>query len=178
MASYSRRSSSSRQAREAASWAGLAVRVAASAVWMIAGAAKIPQIQAFPALVERYGILPRILAVPFAYALPFLEIGLGAYLAAGLFVRGSAFVGTVLFAAFLAAQTRAWVMGISLDCGYFGAIAQTRVGPATILRDFVLGIPTFLMLALPARRLSVDGRLFSAPDVFGGVFSRFLSRNT
>jgi hypothetical protein len=36
-----------------------------------------------------------------------------------------------------------------------------------MLRDFGLGIPTFLMLAFPARKLSLDRRLFDAPDRFG-----------
>jgi uncharacterized membrane protein YphA (DoxX/SURF4 family) len=156
---------------EAASWAGLVLRAAASAVWIVAGAAKIPQLQEFPALVQRYGILPAPFAVPFAFALPFLEIGLGLYLIIGLFVRGTALAGTILFAAFLAAQIRAMALGISLDCGCFGAIAATRVGPLTLLRDFSLGIPTFLMLALPSRRMSLDRRLFNAPDVFAVVFA-------
>jgi len=155
--------------REILSWAGLAVRVAAAGVWLFAGIAKIPQIAGFPALVERYGILPHVLAVPFAYLLPFLEIGIGLYLLAGLFVRGTALVGTLLFAVFLAAQVWAWARGIPLDCGCFGAAVRSTVGPLTLLRDFGLGIPTFVMVGLPARRYSLDGRLFGAVDRFGAM---------
>ena len=147
-------------------WLGLAIRLGAASVWIIAGAAKIPQIESFHVLVERYGILPHLLAAPFSYVLPFLEIALGLYLAAGLFVRGTALVGTLLFAVFLAAQVSAWARGITLDCGCFGAALQSRVGPLTILRDLGLGVPTFLMLGLPSRRLSLDSRLFGAPDGF------------
>jgi uncharacterized membrane protein YphA (DoxX/SURF4 family) len=147
---------------------GLAIRIAAAAVWIVAGAAKVPQIESFRELVGRYGILPPVLAAPFAYVLPFFEIGLGLYLAAGLFVRGSALVGTFLFAVFLAAQAQAWARGITLDCGCFGTAVQTTVGPLTLLRDLGLGIPTFLMLALPARRFSLDRRLFGAKDHFSG----------
>jgi uncharacterized membrane protein YphA (DoxX/SURF4 family) len=148
---------------------GFAIRIAAAAVWIVAGAAKVPQIESFRELVGRYGILPPVLAAPFAYVLLFFEIGLGLYLAAGLFVRGSALVGTILFAVFLAAQAQAWARGITLDCGCFGTAVQTTVGPLTLLRDLGLGIPTFLMLALPARRFSLDRRLFGAKDHFGGV---------
>jgi len=155
------------RSRELLSWAGLVVRVAAAGVWLFAGAAKIPQIGDFPALVERYGILPHVLAVPFAYLLPFLEIGVGLYLLLGLFVRGTALVGTLLFAAFLTAQAQAWARGIPLDCGCFGAAVRSTVGPLTLLRDFGLGIPTFAMVALPARRYSLDTRLFGAEDRFG-----------
>ena len=143
-------------------WGGLAVRVIAAAVWVVAGAAKVGQIHEFQVLVQRYAILPPVLAAPFAAILPFLEIGIGAYLLVGLFVRGTALVGTLLFAVFLAAQISALARGISLDCGCFGSIAVTTVSPLTILRDFALGIPTFLMLPWPARTLSLDARLFGA----------------
>jgi uncharacterized membrane protein YphA (DoxX/SURF4 family) len=146
--------------RRLLSWLGLAIRFGAAAVWIIAGIEKLPQIETFHTLVERYGILPHFPAAPFAYVLPFLEICLGLYLAAGLFVRGTALVGTLLFAAFLAAQAQAWARGIQLDCGCFGAAVESSVGPLTIIRDFALGIPTFLMLAFPSRRLSLDKRLF------------------
>jgi uncharacterized membrane protein YphA (DoxX/SURF4 family) len=146
---------------------GLAIRIAAAAVWIVAGVAKVPQIESFRELVGRYGILPPVLAAPFAYVLPFFEIGLGLYLAAGLFVRGSALVGTFLFAVFLTAQAQAWARGITLDCGCFGTAVQTTVGPLTLLRDIGLGIPTFLMLAFPARRFSLDKLLFGAKDRFG-----------
>ncbi len=153
----------------AVAWLGLAVRLAAAAVWIASGASKIPQIQSFRVLVQRYGILPNVLAGPFAYILPFLELAIGFYLAVGLFVRGTALVGTLLFALFLTAQVSAWARGINLDCGCFGTLIQTTVGPLTILRDFGLGIPTFIMLAFPARTLSLDHRLFSARNMFGGT---------
>jgi len=156
-----------RQENSRGSWVGFGIRLLAAAIWIIAGAVKIPQIQTFEVLVQRYGILPVWLSGPFAYALPFLELAIGAYLAAGLFVRGTSLVGTLLFAAFLTAQASAWLRGISLDCGCFGSVLQTTVGPLTILRDFGLGIPTFLMLAFPARALSLDRRLFGATDLFG-----------
>jgi uncharacterized membrane protein YphA (DoxX/SURF4 family) len=160
--------------RSPAAWLGLALRVASAVIWIVAGAAKIPDIHGFRLLVDRYGILPGSLAGPFAYALPFVEVGIGLYLAAGLFVRGAALAGTLLFSAFLAAQVSAMVRGLSLDCGCFGTVVESTVGPLTVLRDFGLGIPTFLMLAWPSRMLSLDRRLFDAPDLFAGIprFSR------
>jgi uncharacterized membrane protein YphA (DoxX/SURF4 family) len=156
------------RANSALSLLGLAIRIAAAAVWIGAGIAKIPEIEGFRDLVGRYGVLPPALAAPFAYVLPFFEIGLGLYLAAGLFVRGSALVGSLLLAIFLAAQAQAWARGITLDCGCFGTAVQSTVGPLTVLRDVGLGIPTFLMLAFPARRLSLDRQLFGAENRFGG----------
>ncbi len=147
-------------------WIGLAVRLAAAAVWIFSGAAKLPDIRGFQVIVQRYGILPDVLSGPFAYALPFVEIGIGLYLGLGLFVRGTALAGTLLFAAFLSSQAYAYARGIPLDCGCFGTIIRTAVGPGTMARDFGLGIPTFLMLALPARWISLDARLFGSVDLF------------
>ena len=152
-------------------WLGFAVRLCAAFVWIASAAAKLPQIPSFQILVQRYEILPQVLVGPFAYVLPFFELGLGLYLTIGLFIRGTALAGTLLFALFLAAQISAWARGISLDCGCFGTLLQTTVGPFTALRDFGLGIPTFLMLAFPARVLSLDHRLFGAKNMFGGALS-------
>ena len=150
----------------ALSWIGFAVRLGAAAVWIIAGAAKVPQIQAFHVLVQRYGILPDVLSGPFSSIIPFLELAIGLYLAVGLFVRGTALAGSLLLLVFLAAQVSAMLRGLSLDCGCFGALAETTVGPLTLLRDFGLGIPTFLMVIFPARALSLDRRLFGARNRF------------
>ena len=150
-------------------WLGFVLRLGAAAVWIVAGAAKIPQIHAFQVTVQRYEILPAGLIGPFAYILPFLEVAIGLYLAAGLFVRATAVVGTLLFGVFLTAQVSALVRGISLDCGCFGSLAETTVGPLTILRDFSLGIPSFLMVAFPARVASVDRRFLGAVNRFGGM---------
>ncbi len=149
---------------------GVALRLAAAAVWLVAGAAKAPHLEAFREAVGRYDLLPAAAAAPFAYALPFLEIGLGLYLAAGLFVRGTAAVGTALFAAFLVAQAQAWARGLVIDCGCFGTGVGSSVGIGTMLRDFALGLPTFAMLAFPARGLSLDRRMFGAEDRFGSLF--------
>ncbi len=162
-------SAAGRIARSAPAWLGLAMRLAAAAIWLVAGIAKLPAIESFRIEVERYLILPNALSIPFAYVLPFFEIGLGLYLAVGLFVRGSGFVGTLLMAVFIAAQIQAWARGLSIDCGCFGSLAQSRVGLATVARDFALGIPTFIMLARPARLLSLDKLLFHREDGFAGA---------
>ncbi|NTV12276.1 MAG: cobalamin biosynthesis protein, partial [Zoogloea sp.] len=135
---------------------------AAALVWLTAGVAKIPALSEFRDLVARYSLLPEALLTPFSYALPFVQVGLGLSLAAGLFVRGSSLVGTLLLTAFLAAQIQAMARGITLECGCFGLAVKSTVGPATLARDIALGLPTFAMLAAPARNFSLDQRLFRA----------------
>src|SRR5271157_4987937 len=127
-----------RSLRAATPWLGLGVRLIGAAIWIVAGASKLPDLGAFAAQVDRYQLLPHFLGSLVAYILPFFEILLGIYLAAGLFVRASALAGTVLFAIFLAAQIQALIRGLTLDCGCFGALSKSPVSPLTILRDLAL----------------------------------------
>lgn len=150
--------------RSALPWLGLAIRLVAAAIWLVAGAAKLPELETFRQQVLRYDVLPGALVTPFAYALPFVEVGLGLYLALGLFVRATAGATTLLMLVFISAQAQAWARGLILDCGCFGAISREPVGLASVLRDAALGIPGLVLLLWPARRWSLDRRLLGRDD--------------
>ena len=145
--------------RSALPWVGLAVRLAAAAIWLTAGIAKILDLEHFHSQVAAYKLLPHALVEPFAYALPFVETFAGLYLLLGLATRAAAIFTCVLMAAFLTAQIQAWARGLQLDCGCFGALAQQRVGFWSIARDAALGIPGLVLAIWPARKLSLDRRL-------------------
>ena len=147
-------------------WVGLAIRLAAAAIWLVAGAAKVTELTHFHAQVAQYRLLPHALEAPFAYALPFVELLVGFYLLIGLLTRIAALVGCTLMVLFLAAQAQAWARGLSLDCGCFGTLTHEQVGPTTILRDIALGLPTLAIAIWPARLLSLDRRLLGLPDRF------------
>jgi uncharacterized membrane protein YphA (DoxX/SURF4 family) len=147
-------------------WLGLAIRIAAAAVWLVAGAAKVGELTHFHAQVDQYRLLPHGLEAPFAYALPFVELLVGIYLLLGLLTRIAALVGCALMVLFLIAQAQAWARGLSLDCGCFGTLTHEKVGAATILRDVALGLPTLAIAIWPARRLSLDRRLLGLQDRF------------
>ena len=98
---------------------------------------------------------------PFAYGLPFLEAGIGLYLALGLFIRPVALLACGLMIVFIAAQAQAWARGLSLSCGCFGALAQEHVGFWAILRD-ASGLPTIVLAIWPARLYSADRKLFGS----------------
>lgn len=152
--------------RRALPWVGLAIRLGAAAVWITAGAAKIGELEHFRTQVAAYDLLPHALVSPFAYALPFVELGLGLYFLVGLFVRGSGAVSIVLMLLFIVAMAQAWARGLTLDCGCFGTVSREKVGLWTILRDAALGIPGLIMFLRPARFLSLDGWLLGRPDRF------------
>lgn len=145
---------------------GVLIRLGAAAVWLVAGATKALDLEHFHAQVDQYRLLPHVLEAPFAYSLPFVELLVGLYLALGLLTRVAAAAGCVLMLLFVVALTQAWIRGLSLDCGCFGTLAREHVGLLTILRDAALGLPSLVMLLLPARALSLDARLFALPDAF------------
>jgi uncharacterized membrane protein YphA (DoxX/SURF4 family) len=153
-------------------WLGLAVRLVAAGIWLVAGVAKLADLGGFRTQVGAYDLLPSGLVEPFAYALPFVEVGIGIYLVLGLLVREAAGLATFLTAIFIAAQAQAWARGLTLDCGCFGSLSHEQVGPLTILRDVGLGLPSLLMLLWPARWLSLDARLLRRPDSFTERFRR------
>jgi uncharacterized membrane protein YphA (DoxX/SURF4 family) len=148
------------------------IRLGAAAVWLVAGIAKITNLTQFHAQVDQYRLLPHALEAPFAYALPFVEILVGAYLLVGLLTRAAAIVACALMVVFVIAQTQAWARGLSLDCGCFGTLTHEQVGIWTILRDLALGLPSLVMALYPARLLSVDRAWLGLPDRFTSAIDR------
>jgi uncharacterized membrane protein YphA (DoxX/SURF4 family) len=150
--------------RNAWPFVGLAIRVTAGLVWLVAGAAKLADLEHFRVQVGAYDVLPNGLEAAFAYALPFLEVGIGLYLIVGLLVRGTAALSCVLMALFIVAMVQARLRGLVLDCGCFGVLARQPIGWWTIARDVALGVPGLVMLILPSRFLSLDARLLGKRD--------------
>ncbi len=147
-------------------WIGLAIRLVAAGIWLAAGVAKVADLEHFHTQVAAYDVLPNALVAPFAYALPFVEIGIGLYLLVGLWIRPVAILACALMVVFIVAQAQAWYRGLVLDCGCFGTISQQKVGWTTILRDAALGLPSLAMAIWPARKLSLDASWLGRPDRF------------
>src|SRR3954452_7391424 len=147
-------------------WIGLAVRVAAAAIWLSAGVAQALDFTAFQSQIAGYDVLPAGLVEPVAYVLPIGEILLGCYLLVGALVRPAAIVSTVLIGIFIAAQAQAWARGLVINCGCFGTADLQRVGAGTILRDVALAVPSLILVVWPARHLSVDKTVLGLDDPF------------
>ncbi len=135
---------------------GFAIRLAAAAIWLVAGIAKATDLERFRSQVAAYKLLPHALVAPFAYALPFVEGFAGLYLLVGLLVRPVAILTCMLMVAFLSAQAQAWARGLSLDCGCFGSLGHGHVGFWTIARDAALGVPGLVLALRPPRLWSLD----------------------
>jgi uncharacterized membrane protein YphA (DoxX/SURF4 family) len=105
-------------------------------------------------------MLPIWLANFFGYALPWVEIGIGALLILGVAVRIMGALGALIMLGFIIAIAQAWARGLSIDCGCFGG--GGTIDPedtkylSTILRDIgFLALGVFLYF-YPKGRFALD----------------------
>ena len=145
-------------------WLSLAARVGLAAVWLIAGGAKVGDLAASGRAVNAYQLMPYDAARVVGAALPFVEIGLGLLLLAGLAVRLSAGVSAVLLVVFIAGIVSAWSRGLAIDCGCFGSGGQLAAGQGPtygteILRDLGFLALAGVLLWRPRSPFSIDALL-------------------
>jgi uncharacterized membrane protein YphA (DoxX/SURF4 family) len=120
-------------------WLTLIARLILGGVLLAAGGLKIGNLQKSAMSVRAYELLPVWLANFFGYVLPWIEIGMGLLLIAGVAVSIVGLLGALTMFAFVVAIAQAWARGLSIDCGCFGGGGQ--VDPedtkylSTILRD-------------------------------------------
>ena len=95
----------------------------------------------FAMTIDSYQMLPLSVVQMMAHVLPWVELGFGALLIVGAGVRWVGALTSALLLVFIGAMTRAWMLGLEINCGCFGN--NERLGPLTLLRDSSL-----LLLAL------------------------------
>lgn len=141
-------------------WLTLLSRLILGGVLMVAGALKIGNLQKSAMSVRAYEMLPIWLANFFGYALPWVEIGIGALLILGVAVRIMGALGALIMLGFIIAIAQAWARGLSIDCGCFGG--GGTIDPedtkylSTILRDIgFLALGVFLYF-YPKGRFALD----------------------
>lgn len=139
---------------------GLVARVVLGGALLLAGALKVGKPVGSARAVQAYDVMPFELAAYVGYALPYVEVILGALLVLGLFTRASAVAGTLLMVIFIVGIAQAWARGLSIDCGCFGgggeiAPSETRYGQE-ILRDVLFGVCGAWLIWRPQSLLSLD----------------------
>ena len=148
-------------------WAGLVIRLFLGGVWLVAGAAKLPDPAESVLAVRGYQLLPGDAATTVGQLLPVLEIVLGACLVLGVLTRGAATVSAVLFLVFIAGIASVWVRGIDIDCGCFGGGGYdpdaSAAYPWEIARDAGLLALSLLLVRLRTTRFALDSVLFRRP---------------
>ena len=141
-------------------WLTLFSRLILGGVLLLAGALKIGNLQKSAMAVRAYELLPVQLANFLGYTLPWIEIGVGLLLIAGVAVRISGLIGAFTMLAFIIAIAQAWARGLSIDCGCFGgggAIDPEDTKYLTeIIRDLGLLILGIYLYFYPKGRFSLD----------------------
>lgn len=143
-----------------APWLSTAARLILGGVLLVAGSLKVIDPQSSVAAVRAYELVPGWLERPIGWGLPFLELGLGLLLIAGLLTRQAAVVAGLLIVVFLIAVVSAAARGLSLDCGCFGGGGQVAPGQTSyageIVRDLgLLGLCAWLVWR-PQSRFALD----------------------
>jgi len=141
-------------------WLSTAGRLLLGAVWLVAGASKITDLDASVRAVRAYRLLPETAAQVVGAGLPAVELLLGVLLVVGAGVRAAAAVSAVLLLAFVVGIASAWARGLQIDCGCFGSGGELAAGqdPAyglELARDAALLVIAVLLTRWPAGRLAL-----------------------
>jgi uncharacterized membrane protein YphA (DoxX/SURF4 family) len=107
----------------------------------------------FAMAIDSYRIVPMGAVVWMARILPWFELALGSLLILGIGVRWVGSICSVLLLVFIAAMTRAMILGLEINCGCFSN--SEKLGAITMARDSSLLI---LALAVTAGAFLIKKR--------------------
>lgn len=150
-------------------WLSLLARLVIGGVFLYAGATKVGHVDQVVRAVRAFQVLPEALVHPVGYALPYLEVALGALVLLGLATRWVAVAVALLVVVYMAAIASASLRGLRIDCGCFSTGGELAANaPTHYLRDLArdalfLGVACFLAVR-PRSPLSLDG-LLAVPSV-------------
>ncbi len=118
-------------------------RIVLGSVFIYASLDKILHPEAFAGIIYNYKLLPDYFIYFPALFLPWLELVSGAFLIAGIFVRGSSFILNLLLSIFIIAILINIIRGVSFDCGCFSTSSSGGGNDPFLLlaRDILLLIP-------------------------------------
>ncbi|MEO6456660.1 MAG: DoxX family protein [Chloroflexia bacterium] len=146
-------------------------RLALGVIFFLSGLTKLGVAGAFAATINSYELsLPQGLVQAMAVGLPVIEIGLGVWLLAGLFLRFSALLSGIIMLVFLVAVAQAWARGLDINCGCFAGpdgnplglalvgmlgpvgtwLQNEKAGPEAVIRDTVLLLMAVHIFLIPS----------------------------
>jgi uncharacterized membrane protein YphA (DoxX/SURF4 family) len=132
-------------------------RLILAGIFLYAAYAKLkePWLQ-FAVSIDSFKLVPENWLEPLARTLPWCELALGIALLSGILIRWSALIATLLLSTFFGAAARAYAMGLTPDCGCFGAGGGDMLGPkwfiehgAMVLLALAVSVGGFLMARAP-----------------------------
>jgi putative oxidoreductase len=95
----------------------------------------------FGMAINSYNLLPLWAVELLSRFMPWFELALGFFLVIGIGLRLTSLIASALLLVFIAAMTRAYILGLEIVCGCFGN--TEKLGPWTLTRD-----SSMLVLAL------------------------------
>ncbi|MDT8285847.1 MAG: MauE/DoxX family redox-associated membrane protein [Elusimicrobiales bacterium] len=146
-------------------WTGLAGRIALGLIFAWAGFLKaVAPAEEFAYAIETYKMFPSWMAALASVTVPWAEIYLGLFLAAGLFTRISAAVIGAMILFFQVLLGQAMVRGLPItSCGCFGTGNSNPIGVELAL-NFILLALAVLTWFYGRGRLSLDRVIESLPS--------------
>ena len=115
----------------------LAARVVLGAVFVYAAYVKLRDPwQLFAMSIDSYRILPLNLVEIAARVIPWMELAIGVLLIAGIWLRVSGTIVSLLLLTFFGLMVRAYAQGMEISCGCFGP--GEVISWKTLLRDGAL----------------------------------------
>jgi len=121
------------------------LRIFIGGLFVVAGALKVLDPAQFAADIDHYHLLPYFAVAPLALYLPWLEIICGFAAMAGTARRSALVLLLGLTVIFTIAVASAWIRGLDITCGCFGAASAVPLSLA-LVRDVVLGIVLFWLV--------------------------------
>jgi putative oxidoreductase len=114
------------------------LRFLAGGVFLVAGVLKVLDPARFAADIDHFRLLPYFAVAPLALYLPWLEVICGLAVLVGAWRRSALVLLLALTIVFIAIITSAWMRGLDIRCGCFGA-ASTAPLAYDLVFDLVLG---------------------------------------
>jgi uncharacterized membrane protein YphA (DoxX/SURF4 family) len=126
------------------------LRLLAGGVFLVAGVLKVLDPAHFAADIDHFRLLPYFAVAPLALYLPWLEIICGLAVFVSAWRRSALVLLLVMTVVFIAAITSAWMRGLDIRCGCFGA-ASTAPLVVDLAFDLVLGGVLVWLLRVESR---------------------------
>jgi uncharacterized membrane protein YphA (DoxX/SURF4 family) len=139
----------------------IAGRLILAAIFLFAGYQKVrqPWIQ-FAVSVSEFKAVPDSWVQPIARMLPWSEVLLGVALLTGVMARWFSLIATLLLTLFLVVGIRAYILGLAVDCGCFGAGSSEGIDAkwflehgAMVALGLAVTVGAFIMARSPKRLL-------------------------
>lgn len=132
-----------------------AARLFVGFIFVYAGIGKIGDPSTFAKEIFNYHILPNYIINIIALILPWLEVIIGIFLIAGVYIRASAAIASISMLVFIVAVLSAMFRGLDINCGCF-ADKVVMVGWKKVFEDLIILLFALLPLFFSQNSKSLD----------------------